>query len=105
MREIIKKNRVIYNYKEHIRPYGVIVAIILYFIAILLLIVSILISYLYMGEAPTFVAGIGISSLIFNTGSMVNIVLEVYFYNNFHPEIRTMLILQLVLYAVWIFII
>ena len=36
---------------------------------------------------------------------MVNVILEVYLYNNFHPEIRTMLVLQLILFAVWIFII
>lgn len=105
MREIVKKNKVIYNYKEHVMPEGVKVAILLYVIAILLLIVSILISYICMGEAPSIVAGVGISSLIFNAGSMFNIVLEVYLYNNFHPEIRTMLVLQLILFAVWIFII
>ena len=105
MREIVKKNKVIYNYKEHIIPYGVKVAILLYVIAVLLLLVSILISYLCMGDAPSIVAGIGLSSLICNIGSMVNIILEVYLYNNFHPEVRTMLILQLVLFAVWIFII
>ena len=105
MREIVKKDKVIYNYTEHITPYGVKVAILLYVVAVLLLLVSILISYIYMGEAPATVAGIGLSSLIFNIGSMVNIILEVYLYNNFHPEIRTMLILQLILFAIWVFII
>ena len=105
MREIIRKNKVIYNYKEHIIPYGVKVAILLYVVAIFLLIISILVSYLYMGEAPAIVAGIGISSMIFNVGSMVNIILEVYLYNNFHTEIRTMLFFQLILFAIWIFII
>ena len=105
MREIVKKNKVIYSYKEHVISEGVKVAVLLYVIAIFFLIISILVSYLFMGEAPTVVAGIGLASIIFNVGSMVNIILEVYLYNNFHTEIRTMLFLQLVLFAVWIFII
>lgn len=105
MREIVKKNKIIYNYKEHIISDGVKVAILLYFISILLLIISILVSYLYMGEAPPIVAGIGMSSIIFNLGSMVSVILEIYLYNNFHSEIRTMLILQLIVFAIWIFII
>lgn len=105
MREIVKKNKVVYNYTEHIMSDGVKVAILLYVIAILLLMISVLISYLYMGDAPSVVAGFGLSSIIFNVGSMVNVILEVYLYNNFHPEIRTMLVLQLILFAVWIFII
>ena len=105
MREVVRKNKVIYNYKEHIISDGVKVAILLYAIAIFLLVLSILISYLWMGDAPTIIAGIGISSIIFNLGSMTNIILEVYLYNNFHPEIRTMLILQLLLFAIWIFIV
>ena len=105
MREIVKKNKVVYNYTEHIMSDGVKVAILLYVIAILLLMISVLISYLYMGDAPSVVAGLGLSSIIFNVGSMVNVILEVYLYNNFHPEIRTMLVLQLILFAVWIFII
>ena len=105
MREIVKKNKVVYNYTEHIMSNGVKVAILLYVIAILLLMISVLISYLYMGDAPSVVAGFGLSSIIFNVGSMVNVILEVYLYNNFHPEIRTMLVLQLILFAVWIFII
>lgn len=105
MREIVKKNRIIYNYKEHIISDGVKVAILLYIISVLLLIVSILVSYLYMGEAPPIVAGIGMSSIIFNLGSMVSVILEIYLYNNFHSEIRTLLILQLIIFGVWIFII
>lgn len=105
MREIVKKNKVVYNYTEHIMSDGVKVAILLYVIAILLLMISILISYLCMGEAPTIVAGFGLSSIIFNAGSMMNVILEVYLYNNFHPEIRTMLVLQLILFAIWIFIV
>ena len=105
MREIIRKDKVIYNYKEHIISEGVKIAILLYVIAIFLLIISILISYLFMGNAPSIIAGIGCSSIIFNVGSMINIILEVYLYNNFHTEIRTMLFLQLLLFAIWIFII
>ena len=105
MREIIRKNRIIYNYQLHKLSEGTITAIILFAISVLLLLISILISYICLGEAPSIVAGFGLSSLIFNTGSMLNIILEVYLYNNFHPEIRTMLFLQLVLFSVWIFII
>lgn len=105
MREIVKKNKIVYNYTEHIISDGVKIAIMLYAVALVLLLISILISYLYMGEAPSIVAGIGLSSIFFNIGSMINIILEVYLYNNFHPEIRTMLILELILFAIWIFII
>lgn len=105
MREIVRKNKIIYNYQLHTLSEGVKVAIVLYAIAVLFLIISILISYIYVGEAPTVVAGIGITSIIFNIGSILNIVFEVYFYNNFHPEIRTMLLLQLILFSIWIFII
>ncbi len=105
MREIVKKNKIVYNYTEHIISDGVKIAIMLYAVAVVLLLISILVSYLYMGEAPSIVAGIGLSSIFFNIGSMINIILEVYLYNNFHPEIRTMLILELILFAIWIFII
>lgn len=105
MREIVRKNKTIYNYTDHTISYGVKVAILLYVASVLLLLISILVSYLCMGEAPSVVAGIGISSIIFNIGSMVNIILEVYLYNNFYPEIRTMLFLELVLFAIWIFIV
>ncbi|MBO6118965.1 MAG: hypothetical protein J6P02_00680 [Lachnospiraceae bacterium] len=105
MREIVRKNKIIYNYELHTLSDGTKAAIILYAVAVLLLLVSILISYILLGEAPTIIAGLGISSIIFNIGSMLNIILEVYLYNNFHPEIRTMLLLQLVLFFIWIFII
>lgn len=105
MREIVRKNQVVYSYKEHKFSDGVIAAIILYVVALLLLFISILISYMYLGEAPTFVAGIGIASILFNIGSIINIILEVYLYNNFHSEIRTMLVLQIILFTIWIFII
>lgn len=105
MREIVKKDKIIYNYTEHIMSEGVRVSILLYVIAVFLLLISILVSYLFMGEAPSIVAGLGLSSIIFNIGSMTNIILEVYLYNNFHPEIRTMLLLELILFAIWIFII
>ena len=105
MREIVKNNKVFYNYEAHKLSDGVNAAIILYCIAVLLLILSIFISYIYVGDAPTIVAGVGLSSILFNIGSMVNIILEVYLYNNFHVEIRTMLLLQLILFTVWMFII
>ena len=105
MREIVRNNKVLYNYQTHKLSDGVNAAIILYCVAVLLLIISILISYIYLGEAPSFIGGIGVASIIFNIGSMLNIILEVHLYNNFYPEIRTMLLLQLVLFTVWIFIV
>ncbi|MBR1454812.1 MAG: hypothetical protein IJ593_09275 [Lachnospiraceae bacterium] len=105
MREIVKNNKVLYSYNTHKISDGVIMSIILYAVSVLLLIISILISYLYLGEAPSYVAGIGISSIIFNIASMIKIIIEIYFYENFHSEIRTMLILELILFSVWIFII
>ena len=105
MREIVKNNKVLYSYNAHKISDGVIMSIILYAVSVLLLIISILISYLYLGEAPSYVAGIGISSIIFNIASMIKIIIEIYFYENFHSEIRTMLILELILFSVWIFII
>lgn len=105
MREIIKNNKVIYNYQTHKLSDGVLYSIILYVVAVLLLILSILISYFYLGEAPSIIGGIGISSIVFNIASMIFIILEVYLYNNFHKEIRTMLLLQLILFSIWIFII
>ncbi len=105
MREIVKKDKIIYSYNAHKISDGVFYAIILYAISILLLIISILISYIYLGAAPSIVAGIGLSSIIFNIGSMAFIINEVYTYQNFHSEIRTMLILQLILFSIWIFII
>ena len=105
MREIIRKNKTIYNYQLHTLSEGTITAIVLYAVAVLLLLVSILISYIFLGDAPSFIAGFGMSSIIFNIGSIANIILEVYLYNNFYPEIRTMLFLQLILFSIWIFII
>lgn len=105
MREIAKNNKIIYNYQTHKFSDGVLYSILLYIISVLLLLISILISYLYLGEAPSIIGGIGLASIIFNASSMIFIILEVYLYNNFYSEIRTMLILQLVLFSVWIFII
>ena len=105
MREIVRKNRIMYSYEEHRLSEGVITSIILYIIAVLLFLISILVSYFYSGNAPTFVAGIGISSILFNLGSMTNIILEIHLYRNFHPEIRTMLILQLIFFSIWIFLV
>ena len=105
MREIVRKNKIIYNYEQHKLSEGVVTAIVLFILSVLLLLSSILISFLYLGEAPSYVGGIGIASIIFNLGSMVNIVLEVYLYNNFYPEIRTMLLLQLIIFSIWIFIV
>ena len=105
MREIVRKNQIIYNYEIHKLSIGVIHAIILYVLAVLLFLIAILISYLYLGEAPAFVGGIGVSSILCNMASMVNIILEVHLYRNFHAEIRTMLVLQLIFFTMWIFII
>ena len=105
MREIVRKNKIIYNYQPHKLSDGTIAAIILYLVAVFLLLISVMISYIFLGEAPSIVAGIGLSSIIFNIGSIINIILEVYLYNNYHPEIRTMLLLQLILFSIWIFII
>ena len=105
MREVIRNNKVIYNYRVHKLSDGVILSIIFYIIAVLYLILPILISYLFLGEAPSIIAGIGISSIIFNFASMIKIILEIYLYGNYHSEIRTMLILQLILFSIWIFII
>ena len=105
MREIIRKNEKIYDYEIHKLSDEVKLSIILYIIAVLLLLNSIFLSYIFLGDAPTIVAGIGISSIIFNIASIVLIIYEIYVYNNYHNEIRTMLILQLILFSVWIFII
>lgn len=101
----IKKKKFIYNYLETGFSNGVKFAIILYAIAVLFLIISVFISFVLSGEAPTIIAGFGISSILFNIASIINIILEVYLYDNYKKEIRTMLLLQLVLFAVWIFII
>ena len=105
MREKIRKNEIIYDYEVHKLSDDVKLSIILYIIAVLFLFISIFISYLFLGEAPSIVAGIGISSLIFNTASMVLIVMEIYLQDNYHSEIRTMLILQLLLFSIWFLII
>ena len=105
MREIIKNNNVVYDYDVHKLSDGVILSIILFLIAILLLILSIVISYMFLGDAPSFVAGIGMSSLIFNAGSMYKIISEIYLHDNFNREVKVMLILQLILFTIWIFII
>ena len=105
MREIVKNNQIIYSYKTHKLSEGVIHSIIFFAIAVIFLIISILISYLYLGEAPSFIAGFGLTSIIFNIASITKIVMEIYLYENYSPEIRTMLILQLLLFSIWIFII
>ena len=105
MRVINRKNVQLYNYSPHTIADGVFYSIIMYIVAVLLLIISILISYIFLGEAPLVVAGIGISSIAFNLVSMIFIILEVYLYKNFHSEIRNMLLLQLLLFSIWIFII
>lgn len=105
MREIIRKNGVVYSYTKYERSEGIIYAIILYAIAVLFLFISIVISLLYLGEAPSIVGGLGLTSIIFNTGSLLNVILDIYFYRNFHTDVRTLLILQIILYSVWIFLV
>ena len=105
MREIIRKNRIIYNYEIYKLSEGSKTAILLYVVAVFFLIMPMFVSYFCGGEAPTIIAGFGLTSIICNIGSMLNIVLEVHLYNNFHPEIRTMLLLQLILFSIWIFIV
>lgn len=105
MRVVNKNDKTVYKYGTHRFADGVLSAIILYAVAVLLLVVSVVISYLYLGEAPTFVAGIGISSMLFNLASMINIILEIYLYKNFHAEIRNLLLLQILLFSIWIFMI
>ena len=105
MREKIRKNEIVYDYEIHKLSQDVRLAIILYIFAVILLIVSIFISYLFLGDAPSIVAGIGISSLILNTASMALIVMEIYLQDNYHSEIRTMLVLQLILFSIWFLII
>lgn len=105
MQVINKNNKTIYKYGEHKLSDGVITSIIFFAVAVLLFACSILISFIFLGEAPSFVAGIGISSMICNAASMFYIVLEIYLYKNFHKEIRNMLILQILLFSIWIFII
>lgn len=101
----IKKKKFLYNYLETGFSEGVKLAIILYAIAVLFLIISIFISFILGGEAPSIIAGVGISSILFNIASIINIILEVYLYDNYKKEIRTMLLLQLVLFAIWILVI
>ena len=105
MREIVKNNQIYYSYKAHKLSEGVIHSIVFYAIAVIFLIILILFSYLYLGEAPSFIAGIGLTSIIFNIASITKIVMEIYLYENYSPEIRTMLILQILLFSIWIFII
>lgn len=105
MRVIYKNNQVYYKYDQHKMSDGVKVAILYYIIAILLFVFSVAISFLYFGNAPTFVAGIGISSILFNLLSMIYIIMEIYLYQNFHKEIRNMLLLQLGYFIFWIFIV
>lgn len=105
MREIVRNNQIYYSYKAHKMSEGVLLSIVLFAIAVIFLIISILVSYLYLGEAPSFIAGLGLTSIIFNIASITKIVMEIYLYENYSPEIRTMLILQLLLFSVWIFII
>lgn len=104
MKVINKNSKTIYKYSKHDFSDGVITAIILYAIAILLFIVSIVISYIFIGEAPLIVAGVGVSSIIFDIGSMIYVILDIYLYKNFHIEIRNLLILQILFLILWIFI-
>ena len=105
MREIVRNNQIYYSYKTHKMSEGVIYSIVFFAVALIFLIISILVSYLYLGKAPSFVAGLGITSIIFNIASITKIVMEIYLYENYSSEIRTMLILQLLLFSVWLLII
>lgn len=105
MREIIRKSGVVYSYTKYERSKGIIHAIILYAIAVLFLAISIVVSLLYLGEAPSIVGGLGLVSIIFNLGSLTNVIMDIYLYRNFHTDVRTMLLLQIILFSVWIFII
>lgn len=105
MKVINRKNKKLFSYNTHEISKGVKFAILLYIIALFLFILSVLLSILFLGEAPSFVAGIGISSLLFNAASMLNIVLEIYLYKNYFSEIRNMLLLQILLFIIWIFIV
>lgn len=104
MKIINKKNKILYKYIKHDFSDGVIIAIILFSIAILLFITSILISYIFIGEAPLIIAGICISSLIFDIGSLIIVILEIYLFKNYHSEIRNLLILQIIFLILWILI-
>lgn len=105
MRELIRKTGVVYSYTKYERSEGMIHAIILYAIAVLFLVISIILSLLYFGEGPSIIGGFGLVSIIFNVGSLSNVIMDIYLYRNFHTDVRTMLLLQIILFSVWIFII
>ena len=105
MRVIVRNNKIKYMYAKTKMTEGIKLAIILFIIAVSMLALGVLISILFNGNAPTFVASFGIMSIGCNVASMVNIVLEVYLYQNFAPAVRNMLLLQIAFFIVWIFII
>lgn len=105
MRIINKNNRIIYKYARHIISDGVKDSIVLFLISIIILLFSIVISILFSGQAPSFIAGFGISSMLFNFASMTLIILEIYLYDNYNKEIRYMLMLQIALFTIWMIII
>lgn len=105
MREVVKKNKIVYDYVTHKISDNTKLSIILYIVAILFLVLSVFISYIYLGDGPSVIAGIGISSIIFNIASMVVVVYDIYIHDNYQREIGIMLILQLLLFSIWIFII
>ena len=105
MRVIVRNNKIKYVYAKPKLTEGIKLSIIMFVAAIVMLLIGVLISILFSGNAPSIVASFGISSIICNTASMASIVLEVYLYKNFAPAVRNMLLLQIFLFIVWIFII
>ena len=105
MRVIVRNNKIKYMYAKSKWTEGIKNAIFLFIVAVLMLVFGVLISILFHGNAPSFVAGLGIMSIGCNVASMTNIVLEVYLYQNFAPAVRNMLLLQIAFFIVWIFIV
>lgn len=105
MKKILRNNKTYYKYEKKPLTQNIQYAIILYVVAIMLFIISILISYLYRGEAPEIIGGMGVTSIVLDFVSMIFIVLDIYLDKNFQPAIRNMLILQILFIIMWIILI
>ena len=105
MKVIIKNNKVKYKYEKHKLSDKTKLAICFFVTAIFLLFVALGISILYDGDAPTFVSGVVISSLICNAMSMICSILEIYEDRIYNTDIRNMLLLQTAYFIFWILII
>lgn len=103
MKVIIKDNQKRYKYSKLKISEGERLSIILFVTSFLLVLISIIISFFYEGEAPAIVGGMGVASIICILGSMAFSISEIYLYRSYTYTTRNMIFLQIISLLFWMF--